>query len=411
MAHTQRWERMAVAKGIEKGPNGVARDKKHSKGMGVIYGYAVMRKGLVKDCRGWEIDDKTLNDLVAFGNGSKIGIKSRFGHPEMSSTAFGTFLGRAKNFRRDKDIVRADLYLDDSAYKTPKGDLASYVLDIAESDPDAFGTSVVMGGLELEYRLEKDGTPKKDKDGKELPPLLRFKALRASDVVDEGAATDGMFEYEEGVQFSAEASALLDKFFKVPDAEEKIYGFLDRYFSNHIPGDDGEAASPEASHATDQENNKTEKEEEQRMDAVILKEVTLSQLKSGNPALFESIYNEALGVGKEQGIKEERERASAILKKSKDFPENMFDIAFSCVESGDAANEALIKMQEKQLKALQENRAGNDVGPDDDPDAADAPELKNQPADQAHVKKAMAYQREHKCSMTDALRATAPKRQ
>ena len=72
----------------------------------VISGFAVVTKGVTKDARG-EFDDAALDRIVELGNKSRIGIKSRFGHPNMSSTALGTFLGRVKNFRRDGDIVRA----------------------------------------------------------------------------------------------------------------------------------------------------------------------------------------------------------------------------------------------------------------------------------------------------------------
>jgi hypothetical protein len=390
-----KWERMSVAKGIEKGKAGIDREKKHSRGFGVIYGYAVMRKGFVKDSRGWEIDDNTLETLVKLGNASKIGIKSRFGHPEMSSSALGTFLGRAHNFRNDNDIVRADLYIDSSAYNTPKGNLGQYVLDLAESDPDAFGTSVVMGGVELEYKIEKDGSKKKDAKGKDLPPALRFKALMASDVVDEGAATDGMFEYEDGVQYSAQATLILDRFMKLPNAEEKLYGFLDRYFSKD--------------YKNETDDFKEQNEEEEPMSAIILKEVTLAQLKAENPALFESIYNEGLSVGKDQGVLSERKRCVEILKKGKTYPEDMSAIALECVESGSDEQGSIIKFQEKQLAALEKIRKDNEVGPEGEVTKTEL-DTKGKSSDQIHLMKAEAYQKEHKCSLTDALKATAEKR-
>ena len=109
----------------------------------VIAGFAVVTKGVTHDERG-EFDDVALDSVVEFGNQSKGGIKSRFGHPNMSSTALGTFLGRTKNFRRDGDVVRADLHIDRTAHETPDGDLAGYVMNLAESDPGAFGSSMVI---------------------------------------------------------------------------------------------------------------------------------------------------------------------------------------------------------------------------------------------------------------------------
>src|SRR5574343_2008678 len=129
----------------------------------VIAGFAVVTKGVTHDERG-EFDDVALDSVVEFGNQSKGGIKSRFGHPNMSSTALGTFLGRTKNFRRDGDIVRADLHIDPTAHETPDGDLAGYVMNLAESDPQAFGSSMVIH-WEEELRDEKQA------DGNELPPF------------------------------------------------------------------------------------------------------------------------------------------------------------------------------------------------------------------------------------------------
>ena len=136
--NTQR--RLETAFGIKEGKSGIDRDYEDDKYKGVIRGFAVMTQGNVKDMRGWEIDETTLSQIVEVGNKVQLGLKSRFGHPNMSSTALGTFTGRAKNFRKDGDIARADLFISKTAYETPDGDIASYVLDLAEKDSDAFGT-------------------------------------------------------------------------------------------------------------------------------------------------------------------------------------------------------------------------------------------------------------------------------
>ena len=151
----------------------------------VITGFAVVTKGVTHDERG-EFDDLALNSVVELGNKSKMGIKSRFGHPNMSSTALGTFLGRAKNFRKDGDVVRADLHIDSTAHQTPDGDLAGYVMNLAESDPEACGSSMVIHWDALE-RKELSA------DGKALPPLIRVKKLMSVDVVDDPAANNGLF--------------------------------------------------------------------------------------------------------------------------------------------------------------------------------------------------------------------------
>ena len=76
-----------------------AGDVKIDKENAVIHGFAVVTKGVTKDSRG-EFDDQALDMVVDLGNKSNLGVKSRFGHPNMSGTALGTFLGRVSNFIR-----------------------------------------------------------------------------------------------------------------------------------------------------------------------------------------------------------------------------------------------------------------------------------------------------------------------
>ena len=157
MDNSNALRRLEVVRGIKNGTGGIDRAYEDSKYRGVIRGVAVMTKGLVKDSRGWEIDDMTLSQVVDAGNKHvNLGVKARFGHPNMSSSALGTFLGRVKNFYMDGDIARADLFLSKTAYQTPEGDLAGYVLNLAEEDPAAFGTSAVIGDFDLEKRTEQD---------------------------------------------------------------------------------------------------------------------------------------------------------------------------------------------------------------------------------------------------------------
>ena len=137
-------------------------------------------------------------------------------------------MGRAKNFRRDGDVVRADLHIDPTAHKTPDGDLAGYVMTLAQSDPDAFGSSMVIY-WEEEFKKETG------KDGKALPPYIRVKKLMSVDVVDDPAANDGLFGmpfFSESVKPSAEITAFLDKFLNQPEAVEKVISFLQRYGFN-----------------------------------------------------------------------------------------------------------------------------------------------------------------------------------
>ncbi len=337
----------------------------------VIEGFAVVTKGVTHDERG-EFDDQALDKIVELGRKAKLGIKSRFGHPNMSNTALGTFLGRVKNFRREADIVRADLHIDPTAHQTPDGDLASYVMDLAQSDPAAFGSSMVIHWDE-EYRQEKDGSLTKDEKGNVLPPLIRVKKLQSVDIVDDPAANNGLFGetfFSESVKPSAEMTAFLDRFLNQPEAVEKVIAFLERYSFN----------------------KKTERE-----DRTMFEDLTLEKLKAERSDLYNSVH--ALGV--EEGTKKERERAVLILKKSKAF-KDMADLAVESIETGASFDQAVIKFQDKQLEGLQKASAPG-VGPDKDEDPA-----KKQ---KTHLERARAYKQEHNCSMTEALRATAEKKQ
>lgn len=203
----------------------------------IIKGFIVCSLGVTHDARG-EFDSTELDKLVMLGNKSKIGMKSRFGHPMMSSTALGTFLGRVRNFKRDGDHVRGDLYLDQSAHNTPDGDLSQYVMDLAQSDPDAFGASMVID-WDPEFRKKKyrneETKELKEVDDYSKPPFIRVNHMFAVDIVDDPAATNGMFGkkfFNESVSLSAEVQETLDKFLQQPEAVSEVMNFLRRYQSN-----------------------------------------------------------------------------------------------------------------------------------------------------------------------------------
>lgn len=172
----------------------------------VLRGYVVAQMGPFKSYGRGEFDEMSLQQAVKLGNEARGGVKSRFTHPDMSSDGLGKFLGRAHKFsmstatdaRTGKTVkaVRADLHFDQSAHETPNGDLAKYVMTLAENDPDALSSSMVVKADE-EFRLNKDGTLQTDDDGEPLPPLWRLTAMHASDIVDTGDAVDGLLSAEQ----------------------------------------------------------------------------------------------------------------------------------------------------------------------------------------------------------------------
>lgn len=329
--------RASIARGIKGEKSGVDREFKHDKGHGAIFGYAVISKGPLNDgdSRDWENDDKSLSQVIDLGNAAKMGVKARFGHPNMSSDALGTFLGRSKNFRLDGDVVRADLMIDETAYKTPDGDLALYILDLAENDPAAFGTSLVFSA-ELETRLNEDGTAKKDDKGNPLPRLVRFTKLFASDVVDDPAANKGLFGkfFSGSVMPSASMTTFLDKFLTMPDAVEKTIAFLKRYQSN-----DDEMGS-----------------EEKETDTMDIKDLTVEILSKDRPDILEALAAQtktAVSDAVAEAVRLERERSVGILALALAFGKH-FDVASESIKAGDAITAADSKFKAKELAAIKE---------------------------------------------------------
>lgn len=373
---------LETAFGIKEGEIGVDPSYEDDQHKGVIRGFAVITKGFIKDDRGWEIDDVTLERTVTAGNKLKNGHKSRFGHPNISSTALGTFIGRAKNFRKDGDIVRADLYLNKTAYgKTLKDNLAQYVLDLAESDPEAFGASIVLKDYDLEYAVEKNGARKRNEDGKELPPMLRVNSLFGVDVVDEPAANDGMLSkfFNASVELSAKATEFLNKLLDNPDALEYVIAFLERYRVNRVDIDE------------DEEIGQVLDKKEEGME---IKDLTVEQLKKERPDVVSSLQSEI--------VKEERSRCLTIVKTAnKEFSGmGMEAIVEESIENGKTMDASLAVMRGKRLEDLKQNAnkaPGADKGD---------PEKKK-----SHLEIAKEYQREHKCSLQEALSLTAEPRE
>jgi len=293
----------------------------------VVMGYSVISTGEAQG-HGLEIDHTTLEQVVEKGNAAKFGIKSHFGHPNMSQSAFGTFLGRSKNFEVDGDRVRADLFIDKSAFNSPKGDLGGYVEGLAESDPNAFGASIVFE-LEREVRLNEDGTREKDDEGNELLPLARVKSLYASDVVDEPATGDAMFEFfSDTVKPSAEMSAFLDEYFEQDGAVEKAYLFLNKYLDNKEYKQQKEALEAKIAKVVNMAKEEKKEEVELKFLPATKEETQMSDKEKQEAADTQKKREEEL---KEHATEQERLRISTIqgtcddLKISTEFAKKLID--------------------------------------------------------------------------------------
>ena len=111
-----------------------------------LRGYIVCETGDFKDGRG-HFSLESLQKVCDLINATPNGVKSHFGHDNQ----LGKFLGRTKNAAVIGPRVRADLHFDKTAMElTPVGNtpLGKYVMDLAESDPDALNASLVLGVIE-----------------------------------------------------------------------------------------------------------------------------------------------------------------------------------------------------------------------------------------------------------------------
>ena len=220
----------------------------------VLRGYVVALHGPFKAKGRGEFDERSLSQIVHLMGANEAGTKARLSHPTLSSDGIGSFLGRAKSPRLSSatvqrggqkveiPAVRADLHFDATAFETPRGNLAKYVMDLAESDPEALSSSLVLRA-DREQRLDAKKQPLRDEKGERLPPLWRPTAIHATDIVDTGEAVDGLLSAggalpDSIVRLGAE---LIDEAF--PDAPRdvvaaRLNAWLAEYLSARYGDDD-----------------------------------------------------------------------------------------------------------------------------------------------------------------------------
>ena len=214
----------------------------------VIFGANLMQVGDLNhgDSRNWTIDNETLTQAQKFMSQGNNGSKARYTHPNMSADGMGSYLGRWKNTAVEDGKLRADLHIADAAFQSPQGDLGTYVMNLAEEDPEAFGVSLAtqldLDNLSAFEDAQYEERRLARKDGKEMPAAkkwpMRFSGVRAADVVDEPAATSGgLFSLTDvdNRNLPAQATALLNSYFADAEPEvvsARINGFLTTYFQS-----------------------------------------------------------------------------------------------------------------------------------------------------------------------------------
>lgn len=215
-----------------------------------IRGYSVITRGEANGHALW-VDAEFLGSVAAAINARPAGVKSRFTHPELSGDGLGTYLGRTRNAEIAGNRVIADLHLAQAAHESPDGDLAGYVMQLAEDDPAAFGASIVfaadtaaMEQFTAEHTDAEGQFRSPDPENANNYPHARLAAdgLRAADMVDNPAANpDGLFH--RGAALADEARALagyaLGLETEAPELvtleldPERIRGFVARFLAAH----------------------------------------------------------------------------------------------------------------------------------------------------------------------------------
>lgn len=235
---------------INRGFTGQVDPEGGDRAAGLITGYSVTTRGEALGHGLW-CDDVFLaqvNDaLTAAG---EAGVKSRFTHPGLSADGLGKFLGNTKNPTLKAGQVVADLHFSKSAHNTPDGDLAAHVMDMAENDPDKFGSSIVFDHdwaaaeqFMAEHTDETGQFKSPDPANVNNYPHCRLAKLRACDLVDDPAANPGGL-FHRGQEIAQEATSLMEYALGLDDTAPpalaqfdvdpgRLKSFFDRFLDEH----------------------------------------------------------------------------------------------------------------------------------------------------------------------------------
>jgi hypothetical protein len=224
-------------------------------------------------------------------------------------------LGWVKNAWLDDSsgvaIARGDLHMTEVAKSAPAGDLYTYVLEMADKEPDMFGTSIVFERGEFLYRRDAAGNKQypytsdseRNHEFDKAPGDLfaDMVEIHGDDVVDEPAANpDGLFSAFSADQPAAKATALLDSNPGLLDQlkglveelnidDPMITGFLVRYETNRTKQDGAGALSAKKKKEAPMADEKKYTEEEMlsaQTDAVTQASERMEELLSEFPSDF-----------------------------------------------------------------------------------------------------------------------------
>ena len=246
----------------------------------LITGFAVACKGPAAG-HGEHLDDTSLDQIVQLGNAANTStgtIRARMDHPSDEGTIenpLAKILGKPVNFRRDGDVVRADLQLL-SAGAAP---LADRLLSLAEEAPDLLGASMVF-----DYA---DGKAHMKAVQKKQNPPVRIRQIFAIDFVDLPATNpQGLFSAGSNKEKSMPATGPLKAYVRNGGLFCNVGG--DEY-AIEMPD---EAKKLDAGDGDGEEGAKKGKQSAKSVDA--------------------NAHAAAIETAKQEAIKEEREYAKAF---------------------------------------------------------------------------------------------------
>ena len=217
---------------------------------GLIRGVSVITQGEALGHRLW-IDATMVEQVSEAINLRNKGVKSRFTHPSLSGDGLGKFVGRIMDSELSADgrQALADQHFTEAGHSTPDGDLAGYLMDLAQEDPEAYGLSIVfeldygaMDRFDAEHTDERGTFTSPDAANTQNFPHARLAELRAIDAVDEPAANpDGLFHREQDIIEQAEALASFALGLTSAQPEtvrlgldpDRVRGFVSRFLTNH----------------------------------------------------------------------------------------------------------------------------------------------------------------------------------
>lgn len=253
-------------------PTRVERAQLKSKGIrgqidrenGIIRGVVLAELGPFQTPGRGQFTQDSFDRLLQLGRDLPgKGLKSRFTHPNMSNDGLGKFLARVpgSSFKQRANKLLGDYHFDSTALKPPPGGgppLGHYVMDLAESDPEAFETSFVLTADQVVI-MDDEGNPKLDENGRRIPPIWLPVELHASDVVDDGDAVRGGFLSARNTsEWAREATNFIEEHFGKLSRDElsaKLQEFSNKLLTNkfgEVPMPTGEAQQQPAQLSNDQ---------------------------------------------------------------------------------------------------------------------------------------------------------------